>query len=116
MAESGKVERLQGEGEKSRPKPRPLTKVRTIAIDSVESDKDNKDNSMESEVAEVHPHSKAGLESSGRLKHKRLLREVEVKTEQVKGGGRHKVHRKSPCAVPNANHLVSFSVIGALAW
>jgi len=89
-AESGKVGGLQGEGEKGWPKPRPLTKVRAITIDSIGSDKDDKDDdSMESEIVEVRPRpSKAGSKSSGGLKHKRLLGEVEVKTEQVRG---HKV-------------------------
>jgi len=97
MVESGKVGGLQGEGEKGWPKPRPLTKVRAIAIDSIGSD-DNKDNeSMESEVAEVHPHpSKAGSKSSGGSKHKRSLGEVEVKTEQGRG---RKVCCQSLCVV-----------------
>ena len=99
-AESGEVEGLQGKGEKGQPRPRPLTKMRGIMIDSIGSDNDEDNKSMGSEVAEVHPHpSKAGLKSSGRLKHKRSLGEVEVKTEQVKGGGGHKVHHESPGVV-----------------
>jgi len=87
-AESGKVERSQGEGEKSQLKPRPLTKARTIAINSVGSDKDEDDASMELEVAEVCPcPSKAGSKLSGGSKCKRSLGEVEVKVEQVRGGG-----------------------------
>jgi len=90
--ESGKVGGSQGEGEKGQPKPRPLTKVRAIAIDSIGSDEDDEDDdSMESEIIEVRPcPSKAGLKLSGGSKHKRSLGEVEVKTEQVRG---HKVHR-----------------------
>jgi len=55
MVESGEVGGLQGEGEKGWPKPRPLTKVRAIAINSVGSDEDEDDESMKSEVAELHP-------------------------------------------------------------
>jgi len=97
MVESGEVGGLQGEGEKGWPKPRPLTKVRAIAINSVGLDEDEDDESMKSEVAELHPcPSKTGLKSSGGSKHKRSLGEVEVKTEQVRG---HKVHHQSLCAV-----------------
>jgi len=97
MVESGKVGGLQGEGEKGWPKPRPLTKVRAITIDSIGLDKDEDNESMESEVTEVHPYpSKAGSKSSGGSKHKRSLGEVEVKTEQVRG---HKVCRQLLCAV-----------------
>ena len=88
MAESGEVERLQVKGEKSQPKPRPLTKARAITINSVRLDEDKDNNSMDSEVTEVCPHpSKARSKLSGGLKHG----EVEVKMEQVRGGGGCKV-------------------------
>jgi len=90
---SGKFERLQIKGDKGWPRPRPLTKVRVIVIDSVGSDENEDDDSMVSGVAEVLPcFSKARSKSSGGLKHKRSLGEVEVKTEQVRGGGGCKVH------------------------
>jgi len=86
-AESGIVEGSQGKGGNGRPRPRPLIKVRLIAINSIGSDKD--DDSMESEIVELHPRpSKAGSKSSGGSKHKRSLGDAEVKTEQVRG---HKV-------------------------
>jgi len=89
---SGEFQRSQAKGDKSQPRPRPLTKVRAIAIDSVGSDDDEDNDSMASEIAEILPHSsKAGSKSSGGLKHKRSLGEVKVKTEQVRGGGGCKV-------------------------
>jgi len=94
---SGEIQRSQATGNQIRPRPRPLTKVRAIAIDSVGSDDDEDDDSTASEIAEVLPHSsKAGSKSSGGSKRKRLLGEVEVKTEQVRGGGGRKVHRAYP--------------------
>jgi len=90
---SGEFQRSQAKGDKSQLRLRPLTKVRAIVIDSVGSDNDEDDNSMASEITEVLPHSsKAGSKSSGGLKCKRSLGEVEVKTEQVRGGGGRKVH------------------------
>jgi len=66
--------------------------VRAIAINSVGSDDDEDNDSMVLEIMEVLPHSsKAGSKSSGGLKRKRSLGEVEVKTEQVRGGGGRKV-------------------------
>jgi len=114
---SGEFQRLQVKGDKSQPRPRPLTKVRAIVIDSVGSDGDEDNNSMVSEIMEVLPHSsKAGSKSSGGSKHKRSLGEVEVKTEQVRGGGGircivHILDRSGDTDLP-----IPYSAIGARAW
>jgi len=92
---SGKFERLQVEGDKSWPKPRPLTKVKAITIDTVKLEEDKNHMFIDSEIAEVCPHSsKVGLGSFGGSKHKRSLEEVEVKMEQMRGGGGQKVCHK----------------------
>jgi len=99
-------------GKRSHLKPGPLT------INSIGSDDDKDDKSVESEIAEVLPcPSKAGSKLSRGLKHKRSLGEVEVKTEQVRGGEVQKVHCKSFCMVTQyTNHPVPLSVIGAQVW
>jgi len=68
---TGEVKESQIKGEKSWPKPRPLTKVRVITIDSIGLEEDEDNDSMDSKIAEVHPClSKAGSKLSGGLKDK----------------------------------------------
>ena len=53
------------------PKPHPLTKPRLIAFKSVDTDKNNENESEDSDIAEVHTlPSKAGSKLSGRSKRK----------------------------------------------
>ena len=76
------LNRSQNTGNQDHPKPRPLTKTRLIALESVDTDEDNDNESKDSDITEVQTiPSKTGLKSSGRLKCKRSLGEVEVTRE-----------------------------------
>jgi len=100
------MEVLDGEntGDKSQvfvnqghPKPCPLTKPRPITFKLVDTDKDDDNESKDSDIAEVQTiPSKTGSKLSGRSKHKRSLGEVEVMRE---GGQVRKVCHNMSCKV-----------------
>jgi len=76
------LNKSQNAGNQDHPKPHPLTKPRPIVFESVDTDKDDNNESEDSDVTEVWTiPSKAGLKLLGRSKHKRSLREVEVTRE-----------------------------------
>jgi len=65
------LNRSQNTGNQDRLKPRPLTKTRPIALESVDTDEDDDNKSKDSDITEVQTiPSKTGSKLSGRSKHK----------------------------------------------